>query len=98
MTTLGSQILIYFAGLHTLLGYSSVVMNIITCMDGIWTLPELCCCCCYCSVDEEEFGGLTELIFEGLMGSFAIFMVSGRRCCCRYCCPGFVPLALQSLP
>ena len=26
-------------------------------------------------VDEEEYGGLTEFVFEGMMGSFASFMV-----------------------
>lgn len=30
------------------------------------------------SIDEEDYGGPTELMFEGLVGSFASFMVSGR--------------------
>lgn len=34
--------------------------------------------CCSHSIDEEEYGGPTELMFEGLLGSFASFMVSGR--------------------
>lgn len=37
------------------------------------------CCSVLHSIDDEEYGGPTELMFEGLLGSFASFMVRGRE-------------------